>query len=540
MGREIAVFERPCSQKWVVVQDQFAKPSSIWPLPDANHLIHLIKSALVLVLTTTYRRNLVHSSPQSERTRRLSEERIPRLLLRLSLPAMVGMMTQGAYYVVDRVFVGHALNPDALAGITEAFPYMLILLATSMFIGFGAAAQVSIKLGEKKTTEAERVLGNAATMLLIMSAVLTLLGLAMLEPILGRLDISSDVLPYTRDYLQIIIMATGFQLVGYGLNAVIRAEGNARTAMWTLLIGVVLNVVLAPLFLFAFGWGMRGAALATAISQGVSAAWVVAYFLRGKSALALHWRSLRLHGPTCGRILLIGSPMFLMQLFGALMLESINFQAKVFGGKEATAVWGCIYALFMVTSMPIYGINQGTQPIVGFNYGAKRFDRVKQALLTGILYASTLTVLGFVIAMLIPGLVMELFIKAESINRAALIELGIHAMRLCFLMSPLVGFQVISASYFQAIRKPREATLLMLSRQVFLLIPLVWILPKFFQLDGVWMALPISDGLSSLLTGTCLLFELRHLDSRHQAVTAENAAEAALAAENLAVPEDAI
>ncbi len=194
----------------------------------------------------------------------------------------------------------------------------------------------------------------------------------------------------------------------------------------------------------------------------------------------------------------------------------------------------------MVTSMPIYGINQGTQPIVGFNYGAKRFDRVKQALLTGILYASTLTVLGFVIAMLIPGLVMELFIKAESINRAALIELGIHAMRLCFLMSPLVGFQVISASYFQAIRKPREATLLMLSRQVFLLIPLVWILPKFFQLDGVWMALPISDGLSSLLTGTCLLFELRHLDSRHQAVTAENAAEAALAAENLAVPEDAI
>ena len=174
----------------------------------------------------------------------------------------------------------------------------------------------------------------------------------------------------------------------------------------------------------------------------------------------------------------------------------------------------------MVANMPVYGINQGTQPIVGFNYGAKRFDRVKQALLTGILYASTLTVLGFVVAMLIPGPVMELFINAKTINRSVLIELGVHAMRLCFLLSPLVGFQVVSASYFQATGKPREATFLMLSRQVFLLIPLVWILPKFFQLDGVWMALPISDGVSSLITGACLFFELRRLDSRHQETTA--------------------
>jgi putative MATE family efflux protein len=442
---------------------------------------------------------------------------------------MVGMMTQGAYYVVDRVFVGHALrSEDALAGITDAYPYTQILLAVSMLIGIGAAAQISIKLGEKKTEEAERVLGNSATLLVIMSAVLTLLGLVLLDPILGRLDISADVLPYTRDYLQVVILATAFQLIGYGLNAAIRAEGNARTAMWTLLIGVALNFVLCPLFLFKFHWGMRGAALATAISQGVSAAWVVAYFLRDKSLLRLRRRFLWLHGPTCLRILLIGSPMFLMMLFAAVMFESINYQTSTIGGKEATAVWGCIFGLFMVTNMPIYGINQGTQPIVGFNYGAKRFDRVKQALLTGILYASTLTVLGFVVAMLIPGIVMEMFIKADSANRSKLIELGTHAMRLCFLMSPLVGFQVISASYFQAIRKPREATLLMLSRQVFLLIPLVWILPKFFQLDGVWMALPISDGVSSLITGACLFFELRRLDSRHEAMTVEKLAEVSL------------
>jgi putative MATE family efflux protein len=456
---------------------------------------------------------------------------------------MVGMMTQGAYYFVDRVFVGQALNPDALAGITMAFPYMLVLLAAAMLIGFGAAAQVSIKLGEKKTDEAERVLGNATVLLLLFSIFLTVAGQALLVPVLHGLGISGAVFRFAHQYLQILIFATGFQLVGFGLNAVIRAEGNARTAMWTLLIGVLLNSVLAWLFLFRFHWGMRGAALATAIAQGVSATWVVAYFLRGKSVLRLHGRSLRLHGPTCGRILLIGSPMFAMQLFGALMFGIVNYQAGRYGqaenfGDAAIAVWGSIYALFMLANMPVYGINQGTQPIVGFNYGAKRFDRVKQALLTGILFASTLTVLGFAVAMLIPGPVMKLFINAESPNRPALIKLGVHAMRLCFLLSPLVGFQVVSASYFQATGKPREAMLLMLSRQVFLLIPLVWILPKFFQLDGVWMALPISDGVSSLLTGACLFFELRHLDSRHQAMTAEKSAEASLAVEGLALPED--
>ena len=450
---------------------------------------------------------------------------------------MVGMMTQGAYYFVDRVFVGQALNPDALAGITMAFPYMLVLLAAAMLIGFGAAAQVSIKLGEKKTDEAERVLGSAALMILVLSVVLTVVGQALLVPVLHGLGISPEVLPYTHDYLQILIFATGFQLAGFGLNAVIRAEGNARTAMWTLLIGVFLNFLLAWLFLFKFQWGMRGAAFATAISQSVSAVWVLAYFLRGNSVVRLHWRCLRFHGPTCGRILLIGSPMFLMQLFGALMFGFVNYQAGKYGqadyGDGAIAVWGSIYALFMLANMPVYGINQGTQPVVGFNYGAKRFDRVKQALLTGTLYASTLTVLGFFVAMLIPGPVLRLFINAETPNRSALIALGIHAMRICFLLSPLVGFQVVSASYFQATGKPREATFLMLSRQVFLLIPLVWILPKFFQLDGVWMALPISDGVSSLVTGVCLLFELRHLDSRHEAMTAAASADASLAAENL-------
>ena len=252
--------------------------------------------------------------------------------------------------------------------------------------------------------------------------------------------------------------------------------------MWTLLIGVFLNAILAALFLFVFHWGMTGAAWATAISQGVSALWVVLYFVKGKSSLRFHSRLMRLDGPTCGRIVLFGLPMFVMMIFAALMLSTLEIQADHYGdqlpipngGALALAIWGCIFSVLQLANNPVYGVSQGTQPIIGFNYGAHRFDRVKQALLTGILFASTLTVGGFLVAMVFPHQVLSLFINrtiytSEQVQQ--MLDLGTHAMRICFLMAPLVGFQTLSASYFQVIGKQREATLLMLSRQVLLLIP---------------------------------------------------------------------
>ena len=444
---------------------------------------------------------------------------------------MVGMLVQSTYFFVDRAFVGKAMDLDAGAGIMIAFPYMLVLQAASMLIGIGAAARVSIKLGEKKHEEAEQILGNAATMLFIASAVLTVVGLAALPYVMHRLDVTDSVREYASQYLHVIIYATGFQLVGYGLNSIIRAEGNTGTAMWTLLIGVFLNAILAAVFLFVFHWGMTGAAWATAISQGVSAVWVVLYFVRGKSSLRFHWRLMRLHGPTCGRIVLFGLPMFVMMVFASIMLSTLEIQADHYGdllpipngGALALAIWGCIFSVLQLANNPVYGVSQGTQPIIGFNYGAQRFDRVKQALLTGILFASTLTVGGFLVAMVFPHEVLSLFINRDKVppeQVQQMLNLGTHAMRICFLMSPLVGFQTLSASYFQVIGKQREATLLMLSRQVLLLIPMVLILPRFFGLDGVWMAMPVSDFLSSLITGTALFFELRHLDDRHQQTTA--------------------
>jgi len=443
---------------------------------------------------------------------------------------MVGMTTAALYNYVDRVFVGQAINSDALAGVTVAMPFMFVLLAASMLVGFGGAAVLSIKLGEQKQDDAERTLGSATFMMLVLSVVLTVVGLLSIDRIIRSYGVTDNVLPYARDYLRIIVLGTGFQIVGYGLNAMIRSEGNARMAMNTLLVGVLLNVVLAYVFLFKFHWGTGGAAFATVLSQGVSALWATSYFLTGQSHVKLRLHYLWPDGPICWRILYIGSPMFVTQSVSACMTYSLNSQLAYYGrwhdlkhpehfdangGDLAIAVFGSIYSFMMVILMPIFGVNQGTQPIVGYNFGAQNFDRVKRALIGGVTLATSLAVIGFLIAMAVPEYVLRQFIAADNPDRQKMLALGVHAMRICMLMLPLLGFQIIAASYFQAIGKPKQALALMLSRSLIFLIPLLYILPLWFKLDGVWMAQPCADFGSSLITGTRLFFELRHLRRRH-------------------------
>jgi Na+-driven multidrug efflux pump len=317
--------------------------------------------------------------------------------------------------------------------------------------------------------------------------------------------------------------------VGFGLNAGIRAEGNPRVAMMTLLVGVLLNILLAPFFIFqpgwhlfgieksfcimpGFGWGMHGAAWATVCAQLVSAAWVIWYFISGKSLLKLHAAAMRLNYPLCRKILLIGLPPFSLQIAACVLQAIMNHQLHRFGGDMAISIIGIIYAFVMMILMPIFGLNQGVQPIIGYNYGAKKFDRVKRALLTAILFAAAGTTIGFAIVMLFPEQVVRLF----DPDNEKMAVLGAHAMRVSMLMLPIVGFQIVAANYFQAVGKPKMSMLLSLSRQVLMLIPAVLILPEFFGLEGVWAALPTADACSSILTGTCLYFELRHLQQRHE------------------------
>ena len=261
-----------------------------------------------------------------DRSPTLEQGSIPTLLLKFSLPAIVGMMAQALYYIVDRIFVGRAVGPDGIAGTTVAYPAMLVLLAFGMLVGFGATVLISIRLGQRNKAEAELVLGNAAVLLVAVSLAATVGGLWFLDPLLKIFGASDHVLPYARDYLGIIVLGTTFQIVGFGLNAVIRGEGNPKIAMLTMLIGVLLNVALAPLFVFGFHWGMKGAALATVISQAVSAIWVLAYFLGGRSVLKLRLGNLRLDRSICGKILAFGAPLFTMQIAASVMNGILNNQ----------------------------------------------------------------------------------------------------------------------------------------------------------------------------------------------------------------------
>jgi putative MATE family efflux protein len=436
---------------------------------------------------------------------------IPKLLVSFSVPAIVGMVVNATYNVVDRIFIGRGVGSLGIAGATVGFPIMLILMAFGMLIGLGAGALVSIRLGEKRKEEAERVFGNALTLLVLFSVVLTSAGLIFLKPLLVLFGASEAILPYAKDYVSIILMGSIFQAIGFGMNNFIRGEGNPRIAMFTMLIGAVINIILDPIFIFVFGLGVKGAAIATVISQAAAAAWVLRYFLGGKSHLKLRARNLVPSWALVKRIAAIGSPPFAMQIAASAMNGILNNQLQRYGGDIALSAVGIIYSIAFMIIMPVIGLNQGSQPIIGYNYGAKKFDRVKKTLMLAILAATVWVTLGFVLTQFFPQMLIRLFNNKD----AELLALGPHAMRVFMMLLPILGFQIVSANYFQAVGKPLKAMLLSLSRQVLLLIPAILILPRFFGLEGIWMAAPAADLFSSLWTATWLLVEFRHLNVRH-------------------------
>jgi putative MATE family efflux protein len=450
-----------------------------------------------------------------DRAKILGTGSIPSLLLKFSTPAIVGMLAQALYNVVDRIFVGQAVGALGITGTTLAFPFMLVVLAFSMLVGFGGGALISIRLGEGRREEAEQALGNVVVLLVFLSSGIGLATFLLLDPLLILFGAGPQSLPVAREYLQILLLGTVFQAIGFGLNAVIRGEGNPAVAMYTMLIGATLNALLDPLFLFYFQWGMQGAAAATVISQAVAALWVLGYFVSGSSLLRFHVSSLRLQRSLCLNIIAMGSPMFAMQMAASVMNAILNNQLRTYGGERgdlAISVIGIIHSLALFIAMPIFGLNQGAQPIIGYNYGARQYDRVKRTLQLAILWATALCVLGFAVVMLFPAQVIGIFNRADT----DLMRLGTHAIRICLVMFPIIGFQIVSANYFQAVGKPKQALLLGLSRQVLLLIPAILILPYFFGLDGIWAAIPTADFCSSVLTGTWLFFEMRHLHQRQK------------------------
>jgi putative MATE family efflux protein len=442
-----------------------------------------------------------------DRSKQLGEEDIGKLLMKFSVPAIVGMLVNGLYNVVDRVFVGRGIGKLALTGVTVTFPISIIIMAFAMLVGIGSATLISMKLGEQKKEDAEHILGNAFILIIITSIIVTILGLIWLEPMLIKLGASEETLPYAKEYIGIMLIGSIFQNVGFGLNNIIRSEGNPRVAMFTMLIGGILNIILEPIFIFVLHMGTRGSAIATVIAQTVNTIWVLSYFFRGNSVLKIRYKNLKLDAKVVKSIFAIGMSPFSMQIAASIVTIISNRSLVKYGGDSALGAMGVIMGVVMMVLMPTFGINQGCQPIIGYNYGAKNYHRVKHTLKLAIIAATGITVTGFTIIQLFPKQIIGLFNKDPQ-----LISIGSHGIRIYLLMLPIIGFQIVTSNYFQAIGKAKISIFLGLSRQVILLIPLLFILPKFFGLNGVWMSGPSSDALASIITAVFIFVEIKHLN----------------------------
>jgi putative MATE family efflux protein len=439
-----------------------------------------------------------------DHAKQLGEESIGKLLWKFSLPAIIGMVVYALYNIVDRIFVGHGVGLLGISATTVAFPISIVIMAFGVLIGIGAAVSVSIKLGQQQKDQAEQVLGNALTMAVIVSILLTILGLIFLEPLLILFGASKEVMPLTKQFTTIILAGTILSIIGLVLNNIIRAEGNPRIAMATMLIGAGLNFVLNPLFIFGFHLGIRGSAFATIISQTVTCVWVLAYFKGKRSLLKLKKVYAKLNCPVVWEIINLGMASFLLQLVASVITIVLNQRVKAYGGDVAIASIGIINSIAMLILMPIIGINQGAQPIIGYNFGAGNPGRVKRALKLSIFAATAVSVAGFIIVQLFPAQIIGIF----SSKNQELLNIGIPGLRIFLLMLPIIGFQIAGSNYYQAVGQAKTAAFLALTRQIIFLLPMILILPYYFKLNGVWIAGSVSDFLSSLVTGWFILREV--------------------------------
>jgi putative MATE family efflux protein len=382
-------------------------------------------------------------------------------------------------------------------------------MAIGMLVGMGGGALISIRLGEGKREEAEKILGSCFFLFMILGITVTVLGQIFLDPILRTLGASAESLPYARDYMRIIMSGVVISYIAMGLNNIMRAEGHPRLAMNTMLIGAVLNVCFNYLFVIHMKIGVKGAGYATLLSSTASAIWVLSHFFSGGGGLQLKRIYMKFDRRLMQPALLIGLAPFLMQVVASVVGVTANRSLALHGGDKAVACMGVIYSVMMLLIFPIIGINQGSQPILGFNYGAGKFDRVRRTFLLSVGGATLVASIGCITAQFFPEVIFNTFSKGDQ----TLIDIGSRGIRIMFSTFFIVGFQTVSANYFQAVGKPKIAIVLNLLRQAFLYIPLLMILPNFWGVTGVWIASPISDVVSTVITAIFVVRELRHLKS---------------------------
>ncbi|MBU3145281.1 MATE family efflux transporter [Clostridium sp. CF012] len=444
-------------------------------------------------------------------TKELGTESIGKLLFKFSIPAITGMIVNALYNIVDRIYIGHikGVGSYALSGLAITFPISVIIMAFGMLVGIGASAVISIRLGEKKKEIADDILGNAVILIIIISLVISILGILFLNKLLILFGASENSIPYAKAYIQIILMGAVFQNIGFGINNIIRAEGNPKMAMITMVFGAIINIILDPILIFGFNMGIQGAAIATVISQAFNTLWVLKYFTfkNSGSVLKIKKSNLKLHKYIIKDIFAIGMAPFSMQIASSLVVILYNKGLYAYGGDLAIAAMGILNSISMLIFMPIFGISQGIQPIIGFNYGAKSYPRVLKVLKYAIAFGTGIAIIGFITVQLFARPLIGIFVG----NNPDLINLGARGLRIDLIFLPILGFQILGASYFQAINEARTSMILSILRQVIVLIPLILTLPLFFKLDGLWLSQPCADLIATALTAFFLYKSINKL-----------------------------
>ncbi|MFR4752576.1 MAG: MATE family efflux transporter [Enterococcus raffinosus] len=438
----------------------------------------------------------------------LGTEKVSKLLWQFSIPAIIGMVVNALYNVVDRIYIGHApgLGANGLAGITIGFPIMIILLSIGILFGVGGATLFSMKLGEGKTKEAELALGNAFSLLIISGLLFMLLGHIFLSPVLSAFGASEKILPFAMSYMRIIFSGAVFQIVSIGLNNFLRADGQPKLAMITMLMGAGVNIILDPVFIYVLDMGMAGAALATILSQFISMVWILSYFLSKRSHHQIQVKNMPIKLSIATRITALGMPNFLLQLGNSVLNVVLNMTLLSYGGDIAVSGMGIVNSIQTILLMPITGLVQGAQPIVSFNFGAKKFQRVRETQKYAITIATIIVLLGWLATRFMPEQLVRLFN-----NEPELLAFGAKALQTWFLFLPVIGFQIVASNFFQATGRTRSAIFLTLTRQIILLIPAILLFSQTWGMDGLLHAAPFADACAALLTGVFYIGGIKRL-----------------------------
>lgn len=445
----------------------------------------------------------------------LGEERIGTLLRKYAVPAIIAMTASSLYNMIDSIFIGHGVGALAISGLAVTFPLMNISAAFGSLVGVGAAAIVSMLLGQRNYGVARKVLGNVMTMNVVLGVMLMLFGLLFLDPLLYTFGASENTIGYAREYMTYILIGNVVTHLYLGLNAVLRSAGRPKMAMWATILTVGLNAILDPIFIFVLDMGIKGAAIATVLAQIVSLIWQLRIFSNRNEILHFEGgKVFTFDGKIARESLKIGLSPFLMNLASCFVVLLINNQLRRYGdqmavgmGDDAIGAYGIVNRIIFLFVMIVLGFNQGMQPIAGYNYGAGKYDRVLKVFWQTVMWASITTTLAFLVGTLCPRFVVSLFADGESASR--MVDIASRGFTVVVLAFPIVGFQIVVSNFFQSIGMASKAIFLSLSRQVLFLIPCLVFVPLTFGLEGVWMALPISDGIATVVAAVLMVGLIR-------------------------------